>query len=164
MSFNSVPHVLIKFCSSEDWVLIDWGDRWIEEEKYAVTRRREAPSNTHTYTPRLPPPLPRHLSDLNHKDGNGWVIACAWSHVWEQRWTVGAAFFLLTKEAGGGTIKKAWGGNDAAIFKPHMLKNLTVHIAASFDCINVNIYMAPGNSQDRKTSKPVIFAALIRWK
>lgn len=50
-----MPHVLIKFCSFEDWLLIVSGDRWIEEEKHSH-KKRANPSSlfpTHTHKQEL---------------------------------------------------------------------------------------------------------------
>lgn len=89
-----MPHVLIKFRSFEDWLLIVWGDRWIEEEKHSHKKRATRPpptfpkdtlthtpshSFTHTYThthTTSPPP-----SSPFRSQSQRWKWSCTHSHV-----------------------------------------------------------------------------------
>lgn len=120
MSFHSVPHVLIKFCSSEDWMLIGW-NRWIEEEKYTDTRR-EAPFPKHTLA---------HMHTHTHTKPTSSPFRCQ-PQIWKMvACTVHGRMlghgyklldFWLKKKTGRWTIKKAVLDNDAAMFKSDVKK------------------------------------------
>lgn len=98
-------------------MLIDGGDRWIEEGKNTQSQEEAgAPRSLQTHTSPIPiaPSTPSpHLSDLNHKDGNGCVVvraSVACSSAMLSHITMDCCLFVLTKEAGRGTVKKAGEG------------------------------------------------------